>query len=355
MLNDNAPITIPEARTLFAPFAKAPALLLAVSGGPDSTALLWLAARWRKARRNGPKLIAVTVDHGLRQESAHEARAVKRLAASLGVAHLTKRWRGDKPATGIPAAARAARYRLLTAAATSAKATHILTAHTRDDQAETVLMRMAKGSGLTGLGAMAPITRLGPLQLARPFLHIPKARLIATLDKAKIAYATDPSNADPAYLRPRLRALLPQLAAEGLDGRGLARFAARMARADSALERMTDDAERDLHGETPGLDATAFAQWPEEIRVRLLQRAIGRVSQSPAGLGKVEALAQALDVAGRGGETLRRTLAGALVTLSAGRLTIIAAPPRRITGVKTKSRHALNSRRGSLGTGRGDT
>lgn len=355
MSDDTSPITITEARALFAGFASEPALVLAVSGGPDSTALLWLAARWRKARRNGPKLIAITVDHGLRKESAHEARVAKRLAQSLGVVHVTKQWRGDKPATGIPAAARAARYRLLSEAARAAKANHILIAHTRDDQAETVLMRMAKGSGLTGLRAMATITPLGALHLVRPFLHIPKARMIATLDKANIGYATDPANADPAYLRPRLRALLPQLAAEGLDGRGLARFAARMARADAALERITDDAGRDLRGETPGLDATAFARLPEEIRVRLLQRAIGGIGEAPAGLAKVEALAKAIDVAGRDGAPLRRTLAGALVTLSAGRLTIVAAPPRRITSVKTKSRHALNSRRGSLGTGRGDT
>ena len=89
-----------EANTLFDPLAHAPVLVLAVSGGPDSTALLMLAARWRRARKRGPKLLAVTIDHGLRRESAREARAVKRLARRLGVPHHTLRWEGKKPKTG---------------------------------------------------------------------------------------------------------------------------------------------------------------------------------------------------------------------------------------------------------------
>jgi tRNA(Ile)-lysidine synthase len=157
--DDAAPISVAEARTLFGALAYASTLVLAVSGGPDSTALMVLAARWRSAlakeRKNGPKLLAVTVDHGLRRESASEARAVKRLARTLGVAHRTLHWQGRKPASGLQQAAREARYTLLAAAARRAKAGCILTAHTLDDQAETVLIRMTRGSGLTGLGAMA--------------------------------------------------------------------------------------------------------------------------------------------------------------------------------------------------------
>ncbi len=129
----------------------APAIVLAVSGGPDSIALMWLAARWRRALARGPRLLAVTVDHGLRAEAAREARDVKRLARQLDLPHRTLRWRGAKPKTGVPAAARAARYRLLAEAARASGATHILTAHTRDDQAETLLMRMLRGSGIAGL------------------------------------------------------------------------------------------------------------------------------------------------------------------------------------------------------------
>src|SRR5471032_1738151 len=103
--------------TLFAGLGSAPALVLAVSGGPDSTALLVLAARWRAALKKGPQLLAVTIDHGLRPQSAGEARAVKRLAARLGIRHRTLRWTGPKPATGLPEAARSIRYQLLAAAA----------------------------------------------------------------------------------------------------------------------------------------------------------------------------------------------------------------------------------------------
>ena len=106
--DDHTPISVQQAKDLFASWKAAPALVLAVSGGPDSLALMWLAARWRRALPRGPRLIAVTVDHGLRPEAAREARDVKRLAQTLEVPHRTLRWTGTKPKTGLPAAARAA-------------------------------------------------------------------------------------------------------------------------------------------------------------------------------------------------------------------------------------------------------
>ena len=91
------PISLAEAEPLFHSLARAPAIVLAVSGGPDSTALLILAARWRRARKCGPKLFAATVDHGLRPQSKHEARAVASLGRALGVPHHTLPWKGKKP------------------------------------------------------------------------------------------------------------------------------------------------------------------------------------------------------------------------------------------------------------------
>ena len=171
---DQSPISVQQAKDLFADWKAAPALVLAVSGGPDSLALMWLAARWRRALTRGPRLIAVTVDHGLRPEAAREARDVKHLARTLDLPHRTMRWNGAKPKTGLPAAARTARYRLLVQAARANGATHILTAHTRDDQAETLLMRMLRGSGIAGLAAMARETEREGLMLARPLLDISK-------------------------------------------------------------------------------------------------------------------------------------------------------------------------------------
>src|SRR5581483_2962581 len=125
---ERSPISASDARKLFADWKEVPALVLAVSGGPDSVALMWLAARWRRGLSRGPRLIAVTIDHGLRAEAAREAREVKAQARRLDVEHRTLRWTGTKPKTGVPAAARVERYRLLAQAARSAGATHILTA-----------------------------------------------------------------------------------------------------------------------------------------------------------------------------------------------------------------------------------
>ena len=153
----DGPVSDAEADILFADLAAEPALVVAVSGGPDSTALLYLMARWRARRQPALRLAAVTIDHGLRPEARREAAAVKRLSGELGVEHRTMRWSGAKPSTGLQEKARVARYRLLHAAARGAKARCVLTAHTLDDQAETVLFRMARGSGLAGICGMARI------------------------------------------------------------------------------------------------------------------------------------------------------------------------------------------------------
>src|SRR6267378_2303338 len=368
--DDHSPISAQNAKRLFAAWKAAPAIVLAVSGGPDSIALMWLAARWRSTLARGPRLIAVTVDHGLRAEAASEARDVKRLARTLDLTHRTMRWTGEKPKTGLPAAARTARYRLLAQAARASGATHILTAHTRDDQAETVMMRLLRGSGIGGLAAMARQSERDGVLLARPFLQVSKSQLVATLKKAKIGYADDPTNRDTNFTRPRLRAIMPVLAAEGGDTRNLARLASRLARANAAVEVLVDGAERylalkDDEASRSGLgakafgskafgsktfdaktfdakafdakafDAKAFAAMPEEIRLRLLKRAIDRFGhEGPAELGKVEALLAALDQAGakKGKERrprLKQTLAGALISLTDGRIRVEPAPPRR--------------------------
>jgi tRNA(Ile)-lysidine synthase len=356
-----APILAAEANALFDPIAHAPALVLAVSGGPDSTALLVLMARWRAARKNGPKLLAVTVDHGLRPEAAAEARTVKRLAQKLGVRHRTLRWEGEKPATGLQQAAREARYALLAAAAKSAQAGVILTAHTLDDQAETVLIRMTRGSGLTGLGAMAKVTPLhgilspsavgAGLLLVRPLLDIPKARLLATLARERIAFADDPSNRNPRFTRVRMRDLMPALAREGLDTQRLALLARRLRRAEAAIEMTVDVAASALSGgpwSDSGpivFDAEKFRRLPAEVALRLLGRAVARTGdEGRLDLGKLEALHEAMGSAAANPATfrLRRSLAGALVTHAQGRLVVERAPPRAGKRLTT----AENGRRG---------
>jgi tRNA(Ile)-lysidine synthase len=212
-------------------------------------------------------------------------------------------------------------------------------------------MRLLRGSGIAGLSAMADVTERDGLALARPLLDVPKSQLIATLKRAGIDFADDPTNRDTAFTRVRLRALLPALAAEGGNARNLARLAARLARANAAVELMADGAERFLAlregaavargAAARSFEAAAFAGLPDEVRLRLLMRAINAVGhEGPAELGKVETLLAELDrsiarpasAAAVGRHSLRQTLAGALISLSKGRIHIHPAPVRRAKG-----------------------
>lgn len=371
------PVSPREIKSLFAELEDVPAVVLAVSGGPDSTALMVLAAQWRDALKHPPQVIAVTVDHSLRAAAKREAANVGKLARKLGIAHRTLRWTGKKPGAGLPQAARVARYGLLSQAARKAGAAHIVTAHTLDDQAETVLIRLLRGSGIAGLGAMQRISvvpgrersrnpdtntelasgfrvrglpaapRDSQIFLVRPLLDIPKSRLIATLVAAKIPFAVDPSNRDPRFTRARLRGLMPQLEREGLDAPRLALLALRLKRADQAVEAATDRAMDDLsiHPAPPGsivFDAEAFVRLPAEIALRLLGRAVARTGdEGPVELGKLESLKVALDGSlgtgpNAGITRFRRSLAGALVWLAAGKIGVERAPPRRGKALTTR-------------------
>jgi tRNA(Ile)-lysidine synthase len=240
-----------------------------------------------------------------------------------------------------------------------AKARHILTAHTLDDQAETVLFRLARGSGLAGLGGMArvsPLPLLTPLpasgerriRLVRPFIDTPKARLIATLAAARIPFAEDPSNRDPRFARTRLRALTPALAAEGLTPARLAQLARRVKRANDAIEAAVDQLAAELAPATdvdaalkgaaaPSVELSVieWAKAPAEIRLRLLGRLIALLGdEGDVELGKLESCEQAAmkHLQKRPAERFRRTLAGAAITLAGDRLIVSRAPPRRAGG-----------------------
>ncbi len=218
----------------FAPFERAPHLAVAVSGGPDSMALALLADAW--ARAAGGAITALTVDHRLRPEAAAEAAKVGAWLARRGIAHVTLVRDGARPAGAIQAAARQARYRLLEGWCQTHGILHLLTAHQRDDQAETLLLRLARGSGLDGLAGMASLVEHGGCRVLRPVLTIARARLAATLRAHGQDWVEDPSNRDPAYARVRLRRSAAFLAEEGLTTERLAVTAAHLARARTALE-----------------------------------------------------------------------------------------------------------------------
>src|SRR5229473_3936225 len=184
-------------------FEARPAIAVAVSGGPDSLALILLAQRW--ARQRGGKTCALTVDHGLRPESAEEARTVAGWLASRAIPHEILVWAGDKPTSGIQEAARYARYRLLAAWCREHGVLHLLTAHHREDQAETYIIRRRAKSGVDGLAGMSAVRELQGCRLVRPLLAAPKARLAALLEAEGQPFLRDPSNLNPAFERARLR------------------------------------------------------------------------------------------------------------------------------------------------------
>jgi tRNA(Ile)-lysidine synthase len=316
---------------LFAPFGDAKALLIAVSGGPDSTALLLMAAEWAK-RRGKTRIEAATVDHGLRPESANEATAVGEICARLGVGHRVLKWKGAKPTSRLQERAREARYRLLIDHAKAIGGEVLMTAHHADDQAETVLFRLLRGSGVAGLRGMDVISMRDGMTIARPLLGLKKRDLIAFAEARGAPFIDDPSNADPRFARTRLRALLVRLGEEGLDAQALDRLARRARETEEALARLTTEIEARI-GLEGALDARALFAAPIAIAQRILTRRIaetGGRDASRIGLEKVETLATDLCDALEERRAYGANVGGAIVRLTAkGRLSFAPEPPRR--------------------------
>lgn len=303
-----------------APFRK---VLIAVSGGPDSMALLSIAALARPAST----LHVHSFDHALRAASADEVSDVARACSALGVAHSSDRWGDpDKDASGLQERARQARYASLLQAARAHGASAIATGHTADDQAETILMRLCRGSGLAGLSGMAMVTGLSSdVSLVRPLLDTPKAELIAYLDRHGIDYVSDPSNRDPRFLRPRLRDLMPALAAEGFDCARALAFSHQMGRANAAIEALSG--ELVLAWQTDGhLLIERYSAAPAEVRIRCLARVIegSLTGTRPPSDAELERLDQRLV-----GGARKAALANLIFEAAHGALSARPAPPRK--------------------------
>jgi tRNA(Ile)-lysidine synthase len=310
------PLTLGELRPDFERLLIGP-LALAVSGGPDSMALMHLVAAWaaepgvtvRQGMGPAP-LIVLTVDHRLRREAAEEAAWVQREAARLGLPHETLVWDEPKPSTAVQATARDARYRLideylereLREGRVPAKR-RIAIAHHEDDQAETVLMRLARGSGLDGLSGMRDEERVSSADgasgytIVRPLLRTSKARLMATLEAAGCSWKDDPSNRASEFERVRVRQALETLRGLGIGSAEIGRSAGRLARARRAViagaEAVGSRAVRLHRGIFAEIDAVYLAELPDEYAVRILAhllRAFGG-SAPPARLSQVEQLA----------------------------------------------------------------
>jgi tRNA(Ile)-lysidine synthase len=305
---------------LLGPFERTPDLAVAVSGGPDSLALCLLAAHW--ARLRGGAVTALTVDHGLRPESAAEADQVGAWLAPRGIAHQVLPWHGPKPQSGIQAAAREARYRLLADWCRTNGVLHLLLAHHLDDQAETVALRSLRQSGPDGLAGMAPVREIAGLRLLRPLLAVPKRRLIATLRAAGQSWIEDPSNRSESFARSRLR-LAPGFQTAGLGARAVAGAELRAALDGRTAAWLAASAQIDPAGFVTWRHA-AFLAAPIELARRALQQAllaIGNPDYPPRG----ERLGRLLDALRNPGCS-GRTLAGCRILLRGTDLLICREP-----------------------------
>ena len=320
------PVTPSEFNSLlnaFAPFEPQPHLAVAVSGGSDSMALTLLAQEWAAAR--GGRITALTVDHGLRAASADEAVQVGLWCAKHGIAHAILRRDGPAFKSGIQAAARTARYGLLEAWCRAEGVLHLLSAHQRDDQAETVLMRWRRGSGIDGLAGMSGIVERGGLRLLRPLLTVSRARLRAGLTAGGQNWIDDPSNENPAFTRVRLR---NEIAGEHPTAERLFGMAARFGRARAALEpEFARLAARSVALHPAGfawVDHAALKAAPAEIGAKLLAATLTTVSGGdyPPRLERVERLFAEL----QGSGPTARTLGGCQVIPRSDRILICREP-----------------------------
>jgi tRNA(Ile)-lysidine synthase len=310
----------------FTPFEPQPRLAAAVSGGADSLALAVLLHDWAKAL--GGEVVGLVVDHGLRAGSGAEARAVAAQLAGLGLESHVLRRAGPRPRANVQATARTARYALLTAWCARHGVLHLVLGHHQQDQAETLLLRLGRGSGLDGLAGMARLVERPRLRLLRPLLDVPRDRLRATLRARGIDWSEDPSNRDPAHARVRMRDLAPGLAQEGLTAPRLAKTAAHLGRARAALEDAVGGLLARAAMPDPAgfvwLDPAVFRDAPAEVRLRALARALMTVSGGayPPRLASLERL----DARVAGGLKRGATLGGCRVLPRRGRVLLVREP-----------------------------
>ncbi|MCP4936922.1 MAG: tRNA lysidine(34) synthetase TilS [bacterium] len=314
---------------------------MAVSGGPDSMALLLLTDRWRCARlqqgQSAPDLTVFTVDHGLRPAAVEECQFVLEKAKALGYdAHILQR-EGEPPTTRIQEMARKIRYQLLAEACHLRGIKILMTAHHLDDQAETVLMRLARGSGVDGLSAMALQSQRYGLRLLRPLLVFEKTELLELLQANDWKYIKDPSNTDPRFERVRLREHVSELKKLGLTAKMIGLTARRLGRAKMALDEasnqfLTSHAFVSDYG-TARIDQLALFDTPDEIAIR----ALSKVLQACGGSQEVPNMARLETLVGRlkADFSTNRTLAGCrliakgdfwLIAREAGRITELEKP-----------------------------
>jgi len=313
------------------PFEPAPQLAVAVSGGRDSLALALLAQQWA-AERNG-RATGLIVDHGLRRASAGEAARTRDLLVRSGIAAVILKAPG-RPRKNLQAWARAARYAAMADWCRNAGVLHLLVAHQRDDQAETLLANLMRNTGLRGMAGMAAIRELPACRILRPLLDVPRGRLTATLQGRNVAWIDDPSNRDRRFRRVRLR---QKLAGRG-EGPDLAARAIAAGRARQRLDRRVADllaASVSLDGPCAGLDRVALRRAEPEIAAAALASLIAWIGRGAAP-PRQERLARTSDWVCGASHGGRRTIGGCTILLDGNRAGLAPEPGRRDDGARRR-------------------
>lgn len=261
-------------------FENITSLAVAVSGGGDSMALTTLLKEWCDTRNIN--LVALTVDHGLRAEAKTEAKDVQSVLNQQGIAHdiLTWQHEGDVK-SAIQEKARLNRYQLLLDACRKKDIQYLVVAHNLEDQAETFLHRLAKGSGVAGLAAMTPARKKENVTLIRPLLSVPHEKLLATCRAKNVKWIEDPSNQDDKYARIRLRKSYDILAQEGLTQARIASMIKKFARTRDYLEQQTGIALQECADLSEGVAFISHDKWLSyhaEIALLVLVEALKHVS-----------------------------------------------------------------------------
>ncbi|MDR3325792.1 MAG: tRNA lysidine(34) synthetase TilS [Rhodospirillaceae bacterium] len=331
--NDNViPIDVTEFTNKIdslGPFESCVIVAVGVSGGADSLALCLLAEDWAHAR--GGHIVALSVDHGLRSESTEEMQQVSTWLNSYNIIHHILNWHGEKPTTGIQSIARKMRYALMCDWCINHDLLYLLLGHHQDDQAETFLLRLSRGSGIDGLASMTHSVYQEKIHLLRPLLDVSHERLIATLNSREQSWIEDPSNTNEIYNRVRFRHNIgPILEKEGIDNRRLATTTIYCDRARQALEVMTNT----VMVRAVMLDDRGFAlinmkvikEIPDDIALRLLTRLCRTISGKiyPSRMERLERLFSELRV----GIKCRRTFAGCIFVPKSTGLLVYREPSR---------------------------
>lgn len=312
------------------PWGKNPQVGVGVSGGPDSLALTLLAHEWMKTR--GGRLHALTVNHHLRRESTQEALQVHTFLKNQGIDHTILTWHPPVDlSTRVQERARTARYDLLLKACENQGLKTLLLGHHLDDQRETQLFRLMRGSTLMGMAGMSGRRQVDEVTLVRPLLSVPKKSLEDFLRKRKTAWVQDPSNVNTTYMRPQMRAVLGNHSFEMLEQ------SARLQR----VRRSTENVLNHLLGEMGALgedgvatlDLVRLLKLPKAWRKMILARVLMSVSPAPypTRQARLDALAQAL------GTFRARTCGGCLLTVRKNILRIEREKIRGAAGVTSKT------------------